>query len=64
MPQPHDVGISNPDAYNFIYYTGAGSNVRENHVVPYSIIPGKNGETIASPKLNQRKQVKLPNLIN
>ncbi|WP_410470250.1 JAB-like toxin 1 domain-containing protein [Chryseobacterium sp. FH2] len=64
MPQPHDVGISNPDAYNFIYYTGAGyRDGRENYFVPFSIIQGKDGKPIASPKLNQRQQVKLPNLI-
>nr|WP_312994751.1 JAB-like toxin 1 domain-containing protein [Chryseobacterium flavum] len=64
MPQPHDVGISNPDAYNFIYYTGAGSNARENYFVPFSIIKDTNGKPVASPRLNQRKQIKLPNLLN
>lgn len=63
MPQPHDVGVSNPNAYNFIYYTGAGTKERENYFVPFSIIVGKNGELKASPKLNQRQQIKLPNLI-
>ncbi|MEI3790555.1 MULTISPECIES: JAB-like toxin 1 domain-containing protein [unclassified Chryseobacterium] len=64
MPQLHDVGISNPDAYNFIYYTGAGyKGGRENYFVPFSIIKDANGKSIASPKLNQRQQVKLPNLI-
>ncbi|MCJ8155763.1 hypothetical protein MKJ01_18575, partial [Chryseobacterium sp. SSA4.19] len=63
MPQPHDVGISNPDAYNFIYYTGVGAKERQNYFVPFSIIRGKDGKLIASPKLNQRQQIKLPNLI-
>jgi uncharacterized protein RhaS with RHS repeats len=63
MPKPHDVEISNSNAYNFIYYTGAGTKERENYFVPFSIISGENGELIASPKLNQRQQIKLPNLI-
>lgn len=63
MPKPHDIAISNPNAYNFIYYTGAGSKERENYFVPFSIVPGKNGTLIASPKTNQAGQIKLPNLI-
>ncbi|MCD1117465.1 hypothetical protein [Chryseobacterium turcicum] len=62
MPLSHDVGISNPAAYNFIYYTGANTKDRENYFVPFSILSGKNGSSIATPKQN-KGQIKLPNLI-
>lgn len=62
MPLSHDVEISNPAAYNFIYYTGANTKERENYFVPFSILSGANGSLIATPKQN-KGQVKLPNLI-
>ncbi|MDV7697436.1 hypothetical protein N6B72_10930 [Chryseobacterium soli] len=61
--QQHDNDISKPGIYNFIYYTGAGTKVRENYFVPYWLEPDpKTGVNRATTKSNAR-QIKLPNLI-
>ena len=62
--QPHDNDISKPGIYNFIYYTGAGygRKNRESYFVPYFLWE-ENGVRKTSIKENQRRQVKLPDLI-
>ena len=61
-PQQHDLKLSNPDAYNFLYYTGVGNGTRESYFMPFNISPGKNGELNWTLK-NGYGSVKLPNLI-
>ncbi len=61
-PQQHDLKLSNPKAYNFLYYTGVGNGTRENYFMPFNINPGKNGELNWTLK-NGYGSVKLPNLI-
>ncbi|WP_367118545.1 RHS repeat-associated core domain-containing protein [Chryseobacterium sp.] len=61
--QEHDNYISKDGIYNFIYYTGAGSNMRENYFVPYWLEKDpKTGINRATTKSNAG-QIKLPNLI-
>ncbi|WP_294284396.1 JAB-like toxin 1 domain-containing protein [uncultured Chryseobacterium sp.] len=62
-PQQHDLSISNPDAYNFIYYTNSGNGgERENWFMPYSINRAIDGtlKWIVKPGAGN---IKLPNLI-
>jgi hypothetical protein len=61
-PQQHDLNLSNPNAYNFLYYTGVGNGTRESYFMPFNISKGKDGELKWIMK-NGYGSVKLPNLI-
>lgn len=58
----HDIKGSKPYIINFIYYTGAGTNTRDNFYIPYRIWV-ENNKINGSIIDHNTEYIKLPNLI-